>query len=96
MSVAFRVNQRQLEDPRLCRQLAELGHAEAQFRHALRLDFGRQGIPQNFPEAVSWYRKAVEKDHAEAKVWCWILRIKSTWNHVQFVLNFITAILDSA
>ena len=43
------------------RKLAEQGYAEAQYVLGYMYDEGA-GVPQDFKEAVRWYRKAAEQD----------------------------------
>jgi TPR repeat protein len=45
---------------------AEQGDAEAQYNVGLMYHTG-EGIPQNYTEAVKWYRKAAEQGHAKAQ-----------------------------
>lgn len=45
---------------------ATAGDAEAQFSLGMAYEFGR-GVPQDYPEAVSWYRKAANQSHAGAQ-----------------------------
>jgi len=53
-------------DLREIKKLAESGDVEAQFNLGLMYDQG-QGVPQNYSEAVKWYRKAAEQGHADAQ-----------------------------
>ena len=48
------------------RALAEQGHAEAQFTLGAMYAAG-EGVPQDFVEAVRWYRLAAEQGHAWAQ-----------------------------
>src|SRR5207302_494867 len=48
------------------RKEAEEGKATAQFNYAWHLEHGK-GLPKNEVEAVRWYRKAAEQDHAGAQ-----------------------------
>ena len=50
---------------RLLRPLANQGDASAQFYLGAMYDTG-QGVPQDYPEAVKWYRKAAEQGDAKA------------------------------
>jgi TPR repeat protein len=50
---------------RLIKPLAEQGLPEAQFNLGLMYDKG-QGVPQDYAEAVKWYRKAAEQGNAKA------------------------------
>ena len=45
---------------------AEAGIAPAQYNLGLMYDNG-QGVPQNYAEAMSWYRRAAETGHAKAQ-----------------------------
>jgi TPR repeat protein len=47
---------------------AESGDADAQCELAKRYLFG-QGVPQDYTEAVKWYRKAAEQGNARAQDW---------------------------
>jgi TPR repeat protein len=47
-------------------RLAKSGDAEAQYFLGLKYDQG-QGVPQNYVEAVKWFRKAAEQGLAEAQ-----------------------------
>jgi TPR repeat protein len=47
-------------------QVAEQGHAKAQFNLGVMYDRG-QHVAQNYAEAVSWYLKAAEQDNANAQ-----------------------------
>ena len=49
------------------RRLAEQGHVGAQYVLAVRYDNGEEGVPQNYPEAIKWYRKAAEQGDSEAQ-----------------------------
>ena len=53
-------------DLREIKKLAESGDVEAQFNLGLIYDQG-QGVPQNYSEAVKWYRKAADQGHADAQ-----------------------------
>ena len=46
--------------------LANQGDAPAQFNLGLKYANGKD-VPQNFAEAVKWYRKAAEQGHAQAQ-----------------------------
>ncbi len=46
--------------------LAEQGYAGAQYNLGVMYDKGR-GVPQDYAEAVGWWRKAAEQGHAEAQ-----------------------------
>ena len=48
------------------RPLAEKGDAQAQFKLGFMYDRGN-GVPQDFQEAASWYRKAAEQGNAPAQ-----------------------------
>ncbi len=48
------------------RQAAEQGDASAQYRLGNRYYYGR-GVPQDFAEAVVWYRRAAEQGYSEAQ-----------------------------
>lgn len=50
----------------LYQQLAEQGHAKAQFNLAVMYDQG-QYVTQNYAEAVSWYLKAAEQGNTNAQ-----------------------------
>lgn len=50
---------------KLLREAANQGLADAQWAYGLLL-FGGKGVSQNQAEAVKWYRKAAEQDHANA------------------------------
>ncbi|MCE2453479.1 MAG: sel1 repeat family protein [Nitrospinae bacterium] len=52
---------------RTFRLLAEKGDAVAQFKLGVMYDRG-ENVPQNFAEAVKWYRAAAEQGHAEAQL----------------------------
>jgi len=45
---------------------AESGDVEAQFNLGLMFDQG-QGVPQNYAEAIKWYRKAADQGHVDAQ-----------------------------
>ena len=47
---------------------AEQGHASAQFYVGLSYELGRPR-PQNYKEAVRWYRAAAEQGHSGAPTW---------------------------
>ena len=47
-------------------KLAESGDIEAQFNLGFMFDQG-QGVPQNYAEAVKWYRKAADHGHVDAQ-----------------------------
>jgi len=47
-------------------RLAKSGDAEAQYFLGLKYDQG-QGVPQNYAEAVKWFRKAAEQGLADAQ-----------------------------
>ena len=51
---------------RRAREGAEAGNADAQYALGLMCKAGR-GVPQNFIEAVAWFRKAAEQGHADAQ-----------------------------
>jgi hypothetical protein len=51
---------------RLTLQLAERGHASAQYHLALKYDNGER-VPKDYKEAVKWYRLAAEQGHDEAQ-----------------------------
>ncbi len=51
---------------RIFRQLADQGHADAQFSLGSMHDNGR-GVPQDYKEAAKWYRKAADQGHADAQ-----------------------------
>jgi TPR repeat protein len=51
---------------RLIKPLAEKGLPEAQFNLGLLYDTG-QGVPQNYAEAATWYRKAAERGNAKSQ-----------------------------
>lgn len=53
-------------DLRKIKKLAESGDVEAQFNLGFMFDQG-QGVPQNYAEAVKWYRKAADQGHADAQ-----------------------------
>ena len=44
---------------------AEQGNAISQYNLALKYDFGR-GVPQDYAEAVKWYRLSAEQGRAQA------------------------------
>ena len=46
--------------------LAKRGNAYAQFNLGLMYEFG-EGVPENYAEAVKWYRKAADQGHAKAQ-----------------------------
>lgn len=48
--------------------LAEKGHPVAQFNLGFLYDTGR-GVPQDFEEAVKWYRRAAAQGYVEAVEW---------------------------
>ncbi len=48
------------------RPLAEQGDADAQFNLGIMYDNGR-GVPQDYVQAVRWYRKAAEQGGAKAQ-----------------------------
>ncbi len=48
------------------RPLAKQGNANAQYNLGVMYDKGR-GVPQDYAEAVKWYRKAAEQGHAKAQ-----------------------------
>ena len=48
------------------RASAEAGEAQAQFNLGVRYTFG-EGVPQDYGEAVAWYRRAAEQGHAVAQ-----------------------------
>jgi TPR repeat protein len=50
----------------LYQQLADQGHAKAQFNLGVMYDFG-QYVAQNYPLAVSWYQNAAEQGNANAQ-----------------------------
>ena len=54
---------------RLIKPLAEQGLPEAQVNLGLMYDRG-QGVPQDYAEALKWYRKAAEQGNAKAVKWC--------------------------
>tara|TARA_R110002153_G_scaffold124560_1_gene271124 strand:- start:384 stop:839 length:456 start_codon:yes stop_codon:yes gene_type:complete len=47
-------------------KLAEQGDADAQYNLGVMYDNG-QGVPQDFKQAVKWYRKAAEQGYADAQ-----------------------------
>ena len=47
---------------------ANKGHADAQFRVAAMLFYGRQGVAKNDKEAAKWAHKAVERNVMDAKI----------------------------
>ena len=47
-------------------QAAEQGHVRAQFNLGFCYEHG-QGVPQDFGEAVKWYRKAADRGHTSAQ-----------------------------
>ena len=51
---------------RLFKQMAEQGHAEAQYNLGGMYAEGRS-VPQDYGEATKWFRKAAEQGHAEAQ-----------------------------
>src|SRR5258705_8024788 len=51
---------------RVYRSLAEQGLAVAQFNLGLMYDLG-QGVAQNYPEAVKWYRLAADQGRDDAQ-----------------------------
>jgi len=51
---------------RIFRQLADQGHADAQFSLGSMHDNGR-GVPQDYKKAAKWYRKAADQGHADAQ-----------------------------
>jgi len=46
--------------------LAQQGHAKAQYWLGKMYDFG-EGVPQDYAEAVKWYRRAAEQGYAVAQ-----------------------------
>ena len=48
------------------RQSAAQGYADAQFNLGLLYSIG-EGVPQDFAQAATWYRKAADQDHAAAQ-----------------------------
>ena len=52
--------------PALVRQLADEGHAVAQFVLGFMYHEG-QGVPQDYAEAARWYRKAADQENAHAR-----------------------------
>ena len=48
------------------RGAAERGDASAQFKLALRYDFG-EGVPQDYAEAVKWLRRAADQNFVKAQ-----------------------------
>ncbi|MGZ5007726.1 MAG: J domain-containing protein [Methylobacter sp.] len=65
---AFDLNDRgrHAEALAIYRQLAEQGHAKAQFNLGLMYDQG-QHIEQDYAQAVAWYQKAAEQGNANAQ-----------------------------
>jgi TPR repeat protein len=53
-------------DIKALRQKAEAGDADAQYRVGFMYSQGN-GVPQDYEQAVAWYRKAAEQGHAEAQ-----------------------------
>lgn len=49
-------------------RLAKSGDTESQVKLGLMYSKG-QGVPQNYAEALKWYRKALEQDYVEATKW---------------------------
>ena len=49
------------------RARAEAGHANAQVNLGIMYDIGR-GVPQDYVEAVRWFRLAADQGHASAQV----------------------------
>jgi len=49
-----------------CRRLADQGKAWAQYNLGVMYDNGR-GLPQDYKEAVKWYRKAADQGNADAE-----------------------------
>ena len=47
--------------------LAELGNAAAQYKLGVMYDQG-QGVPQDYAQALSWYRKAADQEYAIAQM----------------------------
>ena len=47
------------------KRLAEQGDASAQYNLGVMYSFGR-GVPENYAEAVRWWRLAAEQGYAEA------------------------------
>ena len=65
--VKARASERKLaEDANLSRARAEQGDANAQFKLARMFYLGK-GVPQDYTEAVRWYRKAAEQGYAKAE-----------------------------
>lgn len=46
---------------------AEQGHAGAQLNLGLMYSSGKEGVPQDYRQAVYWYTKAAEQGHAGAQ-----------------------------
>jgi TPR repeat protein len=55
------------EAVKLCRKVADLGVAPAQFRLGIMYTRG-QGVPQNDAEAIDWFRKAAEQGDTQAQI----------------------------
>ena len=51
----------------LLRAKAEKGDAQAQFELGLASSLGKFGVATDYVEAVKWYRRAAEQDHAKAQ-----------------------------
>ena len=65
--IATRVNQRKIdENARACRVRAEHGDVNAQYELA-EMYYAGKGVPQNFVEAVAWYRQAANQGNAKAQ-----------------------------
>src|SRR5512143_3832901 len=59
--------QRELADAaRVCRERAEWGDANAQFRFGWMCYYGR-GVRRDQAEAARWYRRASDQNHAKAQ-----------------------------
>lgn len=73
----------QSEDPHRTRELAEQGHAPAQ--HNLGVMYARgQGVPQDFREALKWYRKAAEQGLAQSQ---YRLGMVYGWGHLGVAID---------
>ncbi len=52
-----------------CKREAAAGKADSQFKLATFYEHGQLGLPQDYAEAVRWYRKAAEQDHHAAQLY---------------------------
>jgi len=56
-----------------CKLDAAAGKVEAQFALAGFYERGQLGLPQSYPDAIAWYRKAAEQDHHASQLYLGIL-----------------------